>query len=84
MGNGCYISVQNPLFSHVLPKNIKIRIYGSIILPVVLYRFETRFLTLREGYRLRVYETRVLRSIYGSKGMKRWEIGENCIMSSVI
>jgi hypothetical protein len=50
-----------------LSKNIKIRIYKSIILPVVLYGCETWSLTLREEHRLRVFENRVLRRIFGPK-----------------
>jgi hypothetical protein len=45
----------------------KIRIYKTIILPVVLYGCETWFLTLREEHRLRVFENRVLRRIFGPK-----------------
>jgi hypothetical protein len=56
---------QNLLSSRLLSKNIKIRIYKSIILPVVLYRYETWSLTLREEHRLRVFENRVLRRIFG-------------------
>ena len=44
----------------------KFKIYGTIILPVVLYRCETWSLTLREERRLRVFENRVLR-IFGPK-----------------
>jgi hypothetical protein len=51
----------------LLYKNIKIRIYKTIILPVVLYRCETWSLTLREEHRLRVFENRVLK-IFGTKG----------------
>jgi hypothetical protein len=50
-----------------LSKNIKIRIYKTIILPVVLYECETWSPTLREEHRLRVFENRVLRRIFGSK-----------------
>jgi hypothetical protein len=46
---------------------LKIRIYKTIILPVVLYRCETWSLTLREEHRLRVFENRVLRRIFGRK-----------------
>jgi hypothetical protein len=48
-------------------KNLKIRIYvyKTIILPVVLYEYETWSLTLREEHRLRVFENRVLRRIFG-------------------
>jgi hypothetical protein len=53
-GNACYHSVQNLLYFRFLSKNIKIRIYKTIILPVVLYACETWSLTLREEHRLRV------------------------------
>jgi hypothetical protein len=66
-GNACYHSVQNLLSSRLLSKNFKIRIYRTIILPVVLYGCETWSLTLREEHRLRVFERRVLRRIYGPK-----------------
>jgi hypothetical protein len=46
-------------------KNLKIRIYKTVILPVVLYGCETWSLTLREKHRLRVFENRVLRRIFG-------------------
>jgi hypothetical protein len=59
--------VQNLLSSRLLSKNIKIRIYKIIILPVVLYGCETWSLTLREEYRLRVFENRVLRRIFSLK-----------------
>jgi hypothetical protein len=49
------------LSSHLLSKNIEIRIYKTIILPVVLYGCETLSLTLREEDRLMVFENRVLR-----------------------
>jgi len=55
------------LSSSLLDKNLKIKIYGTIILPVVLYGCETRSLILREGRRLRVSEKRVLRRIFGPK-----------------
>jgi hypothetical protein len=48
-------------------KNLRIRIYKTIILPVVLYGCETWSLTLREEHRLRVFENRVLRRIFGLK-----------------
>jgi hypothetical protein len=47
--------------------NISIRIYKTIILPVVLYGCETWSLTLRVGHRLRVFDNRVLRSIFEPK-----------------
>jgi hypothetical protein len=66
-GNACYHSVQNLLSSRLLSKNVKIRIYKSIILPVVLYGCETWSLTLREEHRLRLLENRVLNRIIGPK-----------------
>jgi hypothetical protein len=51
----------------LLSKNTKIRVYRTIILPVVLYGCETWSLTLREQQRLRVFENRVLRRIFGPK-----------------
>jgi hypothetical protein len=53
------------LDSHLLSRNIKVKIYKTIILPVVLYGCETRSLTLREEHRLRVFEDRMLRRIFG-------------------
>jgi hypothetical protein len=64
-GNACYHSVQKS--SSLLSKNLKIKIYRNIILPVVLYGCETWSLTLREERRLRVFENRVLRRIFGPK-----------------
>jgi hypothetical protein len=46
---------------------VKIKIYKTIILPVVLYGSETWPLTLREEHRLRVFENRVIRKIFGPK-----------------
>jgi hypothetical protein len=66
-GNVCYHSVQRLLSSRLLSKNLKIRIYKTIILRVVLYGCETWSLTLREEHRLRVFENRVLRRIFGPK-----------------
>jgi hypothetical protein len=65
--NACYHSVQNLLFSRLLSKNTKIRVYRIIILPVVLYGCETWFLTVRGEQRLRVFENRALKRIFGPK-----------------
>jgi len=67
-GNACYYSVQSILSSSLLSRNLKIKIYRTIILPVVLYGCETWLLTLREERKLRVSENRVLRRIFGPKG----------------
>jgi hypothetical protein len=64
-GNACYHSVQSLLFSRLLSRNLKVKIYRIIILPVVLYGCETWSLTLREEHRLLVFENRVLRRIFG-------------------
>jgi len=66
-GNACYYLVQNLLSSRLQSKNLKIKIYRTIILPVVLYGCETWLLTLREERRLRVFENRVLRRLFGPK-----------------
>jgi hypothetical protein len=50
-----------------LSKNEKVRIYKTIILPLVLYGRETLSLALREEHKLRVFENRVLRRIFGPK-----------------
>jgi len=58
--------VQNILFSSLLSKNLEIKIHRTIILPV-LYGCETRSFTSREEHSLRVFESRVLRRIFGPK-----------------
>ena len=60
--------MQKLLYSSLISKNLKIRIYRNTILPVVFYGSETWSLTLREERRLRVSENRVLRRIFGPKG----------------
>jgi hypothetical protein len=66
-GNACYHSVQNLLSSRLHSKYLKIRIYKTIILPVVLYGCGTWSLTIREEHRLRIFENRVLKRIFGPK-----------------
>ncbi|KAJ4443868.1 hypothetical protein ANN_05655 [Periplaneta americana] len=67
MGNACYYSVEKLLSSSLLSKNLKVRIYKTVILPVLLYGCETWTFTLREEHRLRVFENKVLRKIFGAK-----------------
>ncbi|KAJ4427899.1 hypothetical protein ANN_23907 [Periplaneta americana] len=55
------------LSSNLLSKSLKVRIYKTVLLPVVLYGCETWTLTLREEHRLRVFENKVLRKIFGAK-----------------
>jgi hypothetical protein len=59
--------VQNLLSSSLLLKNVKSKIYRTVILPVVLYGSETWSHTLREKCRLRVFKNRVLGRIFGPK-----------------
>ena len=59
--------MQNLLSSRLLSKNLKIKICRTIILPIVLYGCETWSLTLKKEHRLRVFENRVLRRVFGSK-----------------
>jgi hypothetical protein len=66
-GNACYHSVQNLLSSHLLSKNVKVTIYKTIILPMILYGCETWSLTVPEKHKLKVFENRVLRRIFGPK-----------------
>jgi len=64
-GNACYHSVQNLLSSSLLSRKLKIKIYRTTILPVVLYGCEASSLTLREERKLTVFENMVLRRIFG-------------------
>jgi hypothetical protein len=59
--------VQNLLSYGLISKNIKIKIHRTIILPVVLHGCETWSIILREKRRLRVFENRLLRRIFGPK-----------------
>ncbi|KAJ4434511.1 hypothetical protein ANN_23073 [Periplaneta americana] len=59
--------VEKLLSSNLLSKKPKVRIYKTIILPIVLYGCETWTLTLREEQRLRMFENKVLRKIFGAK-----------------
>jgi len=59
--------VQNLLSYRLLPKNLKIKIYRTIILPAVLYGCETWSITLQEERKLRVFENMVLRRIFGPR-----------------
>jgi hypothetical protein len=58
--------IQSKIFPSHIKKNLKIKLYKTVILLVVLYGWETWSLTLREEHRLRVFENRVLR-IFGPK-----------------
>ena len=64
-------------------RNLKIKIYRPIILPVVLYGCETWSLTVREERRLRVFENRVLWRVFGPKRDVVTGNGENYITRSL-
>jgi hypothetical protein len=55
------------LSSHLISRSLKIKVYKAVTLPAVLYGCETWSLTLRKEQRLRVFENRVLRMIFGPK-----------------
>jgi hypothetical protein len=63
-----YHSVQNLLSYCLRAKNVKIRIYKIMLLPMTQYGYETLSLSLRAEHRLRVFENRVLRRIFGPRG----------------
>jgi hypothetical protein len=67
-GIACYQSVRNVLSFRLLSKDIKIRIYKTIILPVVLYWCETWSLTLREEHSLRIFKNGVEENIWTKEG----------------
>ena len=71
--NACYHSVQNLLFSSLLSKNIKIKIYRTVILSFVFCGCETWSLTLREECRVGMFKNRVLRRIMGLMGRSNME-----------
>jgi hypothetical protein len=80
-----YHSVHNLSSSRLLSKKVKIGIYKTIILPVVLYGCDTWCLTLMEEHSQTLFENRVLRRTFGPKG--DYVIGglrENCITNSFI
>ena len=63
----CYHSVKNLLSSSLLSNYLKIKIYRTIILLVVLYGCETRSFKLREERRLKMFENKMPRRIFGPK-----------------
>ena len=59
--------MKNILSASLLSKNLKTKIYRTIILPVVLYECETWSLALREKRRLRLFENSMLRRVFGPR-----------------
>jgi len=83
-GNICYLSVQIFCLRFCYLKIQRLRYKKIIILPVVLYGCETWSLTLREERRLRIFENRVLRRIFGLKRDEVRGSGGNYIMRSLM
>jgi len=81
-GSACCHSVQKLLSSRLLPKHLKVKIYRTIILPVVLYGYETWSLTLWEERKPRVFENMVLRRIFGPRRDEVMGNGGDCITRS--
>ena len=81
-GSACYHSVQNIFSSRLLSKNLKIKIYRTIILPVVLCGCGTWSLTLREERKLKVFVNMVLRRIFGPRRDEVTGYGGDCITRS--
>jgi hypothetical protein len=77
-------AIPSHLSSRLLSRNLKVKIYKTIILSSVLYGCETWYLTLREKHRRRAFENRVLRRIFGPKTDEVMENGESCMMGSFI
>ena len=67
MGNACYFSFEKILSSRLFSKKLKVKTYKTIVIPVVLYGYETWSLTLREEHTLSVFENKVLRKTFGAK-----------------
>jgi hypothetical protein len=82
LGNAYYYSMQNLLSSRFISRNLKIKIYRTIVFPVILYGCESWSLTLREERRLRVFENRVLSRVFGPKRDEVTGEGESYIMRS--
>jgi hypothetical protein len=83
-GNDCYHLVQNLLSSSLLSKNLKIKIYKTTDLPVVLYGCEPRSLTMRKEHKLRVFENKLLRRVFGTKRDEVTKEWKKLIMRSLM
>ena len=82
MINTYHYSLNKILLFRLLSKKFKVHTLKTIILPVVLYGFETWTLTLREEQKLRMLENKVLGNIFGTKRDKITDNGEIYIMLS--
>ena len=70
-GNACYHSCQNLLSANLLSKNINVKIYRTLILPV-LCGVKVLSVTLKEEHSLRVCKSRVVMKILGPEGIADW------------
>jgi hypothetical protein len=84
LGNACCHSVQNILSSSLILKNMNIKTYKSIILPIVLYRCENWSLMQRKEHTLRLLENRALRRMLGPRGKRKQGSGEYYVTWSFI
>ena len=64
-GNRCYYAYKNPMKSKALNRNLKLKIYKTIIRPVVTYGYETWNLTCKDELMLGIFERKILRRIFG-------------------
>jgi hypothetical protein len=83
-GNASYLSVQSLLSSRLLSKNLKIGIYKTIILPVVLYGCETWSPTLKEEHRLRVFGPKRDEVLRGWRKLHNEELHDFYFLPSII
>ena len=67
MENARYYSLEKMLSSRLLSKKLKVNTYKTVILPVVLFGYETWSLALRKEQKFKVFENKVLRTIFGAK-----------------
>jgi hypothetical protein len=65
MGNTCYYGLRNILRSRLLKKNTKCKVYKTLTRPVVLYGCESWTFTKKEEEKLKMFERKILRKIYG-------------------
>jgi hypothetical protein len=83
-GNRCYRSFSKILGTRYISKNMKIRIYKTIIRLVVLYSSETWAITAKMASSLMTWEKKILRKIYGPKCEQGvWRIWTNSELQNV-
>jgi hypothetical protein len=85
-GNRCYYSCGKLIKSRALNRNLKLKIYKSLIRPVVTYGCEAWTLTARDEQHLRIFERKILRKIFGPVQDKdgSWRIRMNHELNELI